>query len=277
MSTADSFTALGRGNGFTHCVTEKTLNTTVNEGEKVGDSGGTLGEAMSAYWNVKSIKYGGSLAEINLGTGFTFNRSGSGIDSVSYLEVPPIKRACPISDYIENNFSPPLPAARNWPSSFDFYEPGGDIDVEQYLVNFKLTSFGLNEDTGEKKYFHGLEFLNASDKFNTTALGGYRSSIVTFGSGPLLTASALAFANQNESGNLYGGELEIEENIIGTFSTFKEATQEIVTINGINFVKTVKFHNFAATEGSSAGSTPLDTHKLPLGSGSPSLDFYTYN
>ena len=86
----------------------------------------------------------------------------------------------------------------------------------------------------------------------------------------MLTASALAFANQNQSGTIGEGDEQI-----GTFSTFKEATQEIVTINGINFVKTVKFENYAASSGD--GPTDLDTHKLPLSSGSPLLDFYTYD
>ena len=54
MPTATSFTALGRGNGFSSCLT------TVPQGDRILRNPPSLAQTMAAYWNLKSISYGGA-------------------------------------------------------------------------------------------------------------------------------------------------------------------------------------------------------------------------
>ena len=58
MPKADSFTALGRGNGFSQC-----LNTIDLRENRVILNPPTLEQTMSAYWNIDSVSFGG--AEFN--------------------------------------------------------------------------------------------------------------------------------------------------------------------------------------------------------------------
>ena len=58
MPKADSFTALGRGNGFSQCL--NTINLPENS---VILNPPTLEQTMSAYWNIDSVSFGG--AEFN--------------------------------------------------------------------------------------------------------------------------------------------------------------------------------------------------------------------
>ena len=55
MSKADSFTALGKGNGFSQC-----LNTIDLRENRVILNPPTLAQTMSAYWNIKSVSFGGA-------------------------------------------------------------------------------------------------------------------------------------------------------------------------------------------------------------------------
>jgi hypothetical protein len=55
MPKADSFTALGRGNGFSQC-----LNTIDLRENRVILNPPTLEQTMSAYWNIDSVSFGGA-------------------------------------------------------------------------------------------------------------------------------------------------------------------------------------------------------------------------
>lgn len=58
MSTAIPFNALGRGNGFSQCL--NTINLPEN---RVILNPPTLAQTMSAYWNIKSVSFGGAEVE----------------------------------------------------------------------------------------------------------------------------------------------------------------------------------------------------------------------
>jgi hypothetical protein len=55
MPTADSFATLGRGNGFSQCLTTSNLST-----NNVILNPPTLEQTMLAYWNIDSISFGGA-------------------------------------------------------------------------------------------------------------------------------------------------------------------------------------------------------------------------
>ena len=89
MTTATSFVATGRGNGFVSCVQRRTFNPAKHSGLY------TLHEAMQLYWNTKSIEITGGDPD-----GFQDILPDAG---VNYIE--PFKRVCNIAEQFLQPFS----------------------------------------------------------------------------------------------------------------------------------------------------------------------------
>lgn len=258
MPVAEQFKALGAGNGFPSALTkiDLTSNQTL--------SGSTsLEDAMKAYWNVSRAQY--KLTDINLAGGFTFNDSSVGPGSISYPEITPKKRVNGL-----------IPDGSDGYVVYSTQSIDGDFDVEIVQTSIEPPKYALDGE-GNRKYFHGIKF-----QYSCSFYGGYGSSdmaAVTFSSGPMLSPAGLTAANQNTSTALYSLVSDPTENLQDGFNTqFKETTQSLVNIAGLQFVKTVEFINDYTSPGS-IGDATFHTTKNSISNASPnpSLEFYTYS
>lgn len=267
MPNAEKFKALGAGNGFAHPLTKLNIDSTLSLAGSL-----SLEEAMNSYWNVSRMQFAGG-TDVNLAGGFTYRDPDSSNGSLSYEELTPKSRVNGIgSKILEDENNPDIGLLTN--SFKSVYPNNSSLSLEYFTIDIQPCKYAIDSE-GKKRYFHGIKIDYSNALYGTHGYGSSNGASVTFDSRPMLGASALLAANQNNKSQGFG--LVTENDPDSFISNFREFSQSVVTLGGLKFVKTIQFNNHVQSPGSFPGDVFYDTNKTPITSATnPVLDFYTY-
>jgi len=243
---AQSFKALGAGNGFPYCLEKRVSDTSIYNLDSSNDV--PLEDAMKLCWNIKSLSFGP--ASLNVLT--------SQIDGKAALV----------------NFEPKDLASdpiKNCGSTFALNTVSAQGNIQRIDEDFHITISKASMLTvgGVRKYFHGISFFYQMQSGDLD--GRFLSANVSYSSIPNFSASHFASLNFSNVQTIEIGESGSEGTV--SHGNFKVTTQSVVTIGGFKFLKTV------VKESEQTLVTPATATigTIPITSEVPSIDsFFTY-